>query len=385
MTTNRQQLLRLANALILIAGMMSCSRQPATEQHRRSPEAAEAFTIQELLTELRLREATEATKKMQFDPSQAFGSIAGTIRSASPKRIPQKTNPRLAGISSQEIYDRLIDLQAHWGGSAGRQEWFAADPALQQDARKVVSLFPATQFSTIQTANGLTYRLNFQTLGSYQYMVLGTTFPLCDNEPFREQPIGAFCSGVLVARNVIATAAHCLAVEPDPTKIRFVFDYRMTDAQNAQTSFGDDQIYLGKNIIDQRPSRIVEDWALIALDRDVKDTSRVATVRREGTLNTNEAVFAIGHPTGLPVKISAGGVIRDNSHQTIFTAALDVYSASSGCPIFNQQHVVEGILSRGDVDFVLEGRCARTHNCPDVGCTGDDCTRTTAFAHAIRP
>jgi hypothetical protein len=51
--------------------------------------------------------------------------------------------------------------------------------------------------------------------------------------------------------------------------------------------------------------------------------------------------------------------------------------------VFNENHIVEGVLSIGDKDFLHVGNCARTNNCPSAGCPGDTITRTTRFAEFV--
>jgi len=46
-------------------------------------------------------------------------------------------------------------------------------------------------------------------------------------------------------------------------------------------------------------------------------------------------------------------------------------------------HEVEGILVRGEADFVQQGTCPVSLVCPTTGCRGEDCTRTTEFAQFI--
>ena len=41
----------------------------------------------------------------------------------------------------------------------------------------------------------------------------GSSLNLCAEEPFREQVTGAFCSGTLVAEDLIMTAGHCITDE----------------------------------------------------------------------------------------------------------------------------------------------------------------------------
>ena len=57
--------------------------------------------------------------------------------------------------------------------------------------------------------------------------IFGTAYGLCDDKLFRNQPIGAFCSGFLVADDIIATAGHCVE-EDNVTDISFVFSFNAT-------------------------------------------------------------------------------------------------------------------------------------------------------------
>jgi hypothetical protein len=52
--------------------------------------------------------------------------------------------------------------------------------------------------------------------------------------------------------------------------------------------------------------------------------------------------------------------------------------------VFNSDtHEVEGILVRGETDFISNGSCTESLKCPNTGCRGEDCTRTTEFARLI--
>ena len=56
----------------------------------------------------------------------------------------------------------------------------------------------------------------------------------------------------------------------------------------------------------------------------------------------------------------------------------------SGSPVFNSDtHEVEGILVRGETDFVTQGSCRVSLVCPSSGCRGEDCTRTTEFVGSL--
>ena len=78
-----------------------------------------------------------------------------------------------------------------------------------------------------------------------------------------------------------------------------------------------------------------------------------------------------------------GNVVRDNNQLEVFVSNLDAYTGSSGSPVFNSSHIVEGILSRGERDFIEVQQCNRSLVCPNTGCRGEDCTRVTEFAKLI--
>src|SRR5918992_3754473 len=96
----------------------------------------------------------------------------------------------------------------------------------------------------------------------------GDAYNLCPSERFQDQASVSFCSGVLVAPDIIATAAHCLTGE-NLANIRFVFGYRMNDAHTAHTVFPNSEIYQGIEVIAWQQDATGSDWALIRLDRSV--------------------------------------------------------------------------------------------------------------------
>jgi hypothetical protein len=181
-------------------------------------------------------------------------------------------------------------------------------------------------------------------------------YNLCLYERFREQPTVSFCSGVLVAPDMIVTAAHCLTGK-NLANIRFVFGYRMSDAATAQTVFPTSEIYHGVEVIAWQLDDSGADWALIRLDRMVVN-HRISHIRQDGKISGGQAVHIIGHPLGLPAKFSSG-FVEENQYRAFFTADIASYSGNSGSPVFNTTtHELEGILVRGrDDEFVKEGDC----------------------------
>jgi secreted trypsin-like serine protease len=207
---------------------------------------------------------------------------------------------------------------------------------------------------------------------------------LCPSERFREQPTGAFCSGVLVAPDVIATAGHCIKDE-NIADIRFVFGYRMLDANTPDLVITNSDIYSGAEVIAwQVDDTTAADWALVRLDRAVVN-HRVARIRESGWISDGQDLHIIGHSIGLPAKFAGNAYVRDNQYRAVFVANLDAYPGNSGSPVFNSTtHEVEGILLGGEGgELVKQGDCYVLRVCPDTGCSGKYSTRTTEFVEYL--
>jgi S1-C subfamily serine protease len=262
-------------------------------------------------------------------------------------------------------------LHAYYGID-DRVEVFQLSGENLADADSVVALFP--EYNVQDRGDGTSELLT---------MNYGQRFNLCPSERFREQPSGSFCSGVLVAPDIIATAAHCIT-EMNVADIRFVFGYHMRDQSTPNLVINNSDIYQGVAVIGWHYDHFGADYALIQLDR-MAVNHHIAHIRESGTINDGQAVHVIGHPKGLPVKFAGGAVVRENRYQAFFIANLDTYRGNSGSPVFNSTtHEVEGILVRGKGDeFVKQGECSVSRVCPDASCRGEDSTRTTEFVHLL--
>jgi hypothetical protein len=208
-------------------------------------------------------------------------------------------------------------------------------------------------------------------------------YKLCSSEAFSSQPLGCFCSGFLVRPDVVATAGHCVKNKADLARMRFVFGFRMKNATSARENFAEDDVYEGVGLIGRKMTEDQTDWALVRLSRPVLGRSPVA-FRTAGKIAATQRLFVIGHPCGLPLKFADGARVRDNSPKPFFVANLDTYGGNSGSPVFNaQNHQVEGILVRGENDFVTSGSCYISLVCPTTGCRGEDVTRATQWSGAV--
>jgi hypothetical protein len=314
----------------------------------------------ELLAELRRRERNRVS--------------AGADRSLAQRKAAAMSARRrdLQDVPTVDLVRITRDRQRVVYGSDDRKELYdVKNPKVQLVSQSVAALVKASDL--VPKAGGFSLRT-----ASYQ-----EEYGLCGSERFASQPIACFCSGFLVAPDVIATAGHCVESKADLDEIRFVFGFRMQNAENARTEFGADDVYAGRKIIGRRYTEGDADWAVVQLDRPVVGRAPL-TIRRKGKVGNAQALFVIGHPCGLPQKYAPRAKVRDNSRVSFFVANLDTYGGNSGSPVFNTStRTVEGILVRGETDFVSNGTCSVSLVCPTTGCRGEDVMRSSAWAAKV--
>jgi V8-like Glu-specific endopeptidase len=251
------------------------------------------------------------------------------------------------------------------GWTDTRQDVYQLTGQNARDADSVVALFPAAQVR--DRGDGTSELLTVK---------YGAFYHLCPSERFWQQPSGSFCSGVLVAPDVIATAGHCIIGE-DITTIRFVFGYWMSNATTAETVRNNSEIYHGVEVIAWHLDDSASDWALVRLDRPVGE-HRIARIRESGTIRKGQAVHAIGYPLGLPSKF-VRGTVKSDKHAAFFTSDIPTYPGNSGSPVFNSSsHQLEGILTRGK-----GGKPVKQGDCFVSRSNGGMATRAAAFAPAL--
>ncbi|OQC06606.1 MAG: Trypsin [Candidatus Hydrogenedentes bacterium ADurb.Bin101] len=233
-----------------------------------------------------------------------------------------------------------------------------------------------------------TSRLTENTDGSYTlsapaaYLRYG--LPPCDGEPFGNQPTAPYCSGFMVGPDLIVTAGHCYN-STSFSNTRFVFGFHMLDAATPRLTFAKEQVYRGIEIVSSQSTGSF-DHCVVRVDRPIQAPGAQAfKIRRDGSIAPGEFVGVLGHPSGLPLKIAFGNTYVRNSVETgFFVANLDTYGGNSGSPVINAATgLLEGILVRGDTDFINRGTCFESNVVPADGGRGEDVTKATVFAEVV--
>lgn len=205
---------------------------------------------------------------------------------------------------------------------------------------------------------------------------------MCKHERFASQPAAANCSGFLIGADTLVTAGHCINQVSDCENHAWVFDYANTSEEKSAFTFDRSQVYRCTKIIArEKNSSDMNDYAVLKLDRPV--AGRKPLSYRTAGKPADDAVFTvIGHPTGLPVKITAAADMRDNTNPIYFRTNADTYGGNSGSAVVDSRTgVVEGILVRGDQDYQQSENdsCMVSVRRDQNGGRGEDITRITVL------
>ena len=197
---------------------------------------------------------------------------------------------------------------------------------------------------------------------------------------FLDQPIASFCTGFLIAPDLLVTAGHCFSRDGQTfsnlsapnvgNKSEYVWIFDYTNDVPGGTNGGLRYVNIPKNN-QYRIAEIIDasftglrgvdmDYAIVRLDRP---TDRKPFMFRVGQSVTLDDLLAmVGSPRGLPLKISDSARVTNNDGMYSFLTNLDAFGGNSGGPVFNLNGWIEGILVRGPSktqtqDFHYDATC----------------------------
>jgi len=210
---------------------------------------------------------------------------------------------------------------------------------------------------------------------------LAASESLCSGERFENQPVLALCSGVLIAKDIVLTAGHCVPNEEQCQSTKFVFGLELENETQIDVLVTHKNIYdCGELLYTQsgNAKENIADFALIRLARPVDDHP-IAKIDRSSKLLTGTKLMAFGYPNGIPLKYIDGNIRSNNLDLPFFVTNLGSFNRNSGSPVFDSETGgLQGILFDGEEDFVLDGQCFRAKHCSLDGCHGESVTRILA-------
>lgn len=260
-------------------------------------------------------------------------------------------------------------------GVDNRVEVYEASSSMQAVAARTAAMIPMDRLKlTVSETDS-----NLRTYSTRQGKLKDNG--ICADDRFADQPTPGSCSGFLVGPDLIVTAGHCARTASACQGNAWVFGFAMdATTQTAGLNIPDSQVYRCKELVNQKLNSLEgTDHALIRLDRVVSGLTPL-NLRTSGKIEDNTEIVVIGHPMGLPTKVSDGANVRKNVHPHFFVANLDTFGGNSGSAVFNTADLtVEGILVRGETDYKYNSAkgCQEVYVCADDKCRGEDVTRIT--------
>jgi V8-like Glu-specific endopeptidase len=176
------------------------------------------------------------------------------------------------------------------------------------------------------------------------------------DQPFANQPVSKWRYGTafLIAKNLLVTAHHVLSAieindKPDIKEARFVRNYIKKRPIQDENCYSFQDVHEPTAVIQEM---VEQDWAAIALKPcggllpspvEISDT----------VPKVNDPIYCLGHPTGLPMKVTYGKIKMING--LVAQARIDTYSGNSGSPVFcANTHKLIGMLTAGANDYSEE-------------------------------
>ncbi|MBE8221395.1 MAG: trypsin-like serine protease [Bdellovibrionales bacterium] len=276
------------------------------------------------------------------------------------------TKNKLINFQPKVIYDK-----------DNRKDFYEIkDKKIRDLSLATVALFDSSSLKAANDAETL-FKINAYTLKD--------SYNLCSSEKYLHQPAAAFCTGFLIAPDLIISAGHCALDQSDCENIHFVFDYKFSTKTQKQIQIPKSSIYFCKELMSQSDDTFL-DHSIIKLDRPVTDRKPLK-IRTKGLIQKNTKIFVMGYPSGIPLKITKGGARVSKVSETSFLANLDTFQGNSGSAVLNSKtYEVEGILVRGETDYKynLENSCNLTNVClKKDNCSGEGIVKITSIKKEI--
>lgn len=182
---------------------------------------------------------------------------------------------------------------------------------------------------------------------------------------FKDDPAFGFCTGFLIAPDILVTAGHCLDYSTY-SRMEWIFDYTnsLSYSPGGKIYISPDKRYKVKKILSHKHTGAgnnTDDYAVIQLDRPVNRSP--FRFRTSNAPKYNDRVDLIGSPMGVPLKMVQNGYVSQ-THSKVFHCNLDAFGGNSGGPVYNKNGFIEGILVMGPIKGKMKGyHVDKTCNC----------------------
>lgn len=291
---------------------------------------------------------------------------------------PPHTQTTTPTTTHEDVRLETAQQEVVYGEDDRQDVYEVEDPALEQLARRSIMAMISSRSITIDQDGSVSLRAG----------TLDQRYGLCSNQRYQEQITAASCSATLIDDDLIVTAGHCVETQAECESQKWVLGYLMEDESQLGPMNSADVFGCGQLVLSLNTNTL--DYAFIRLDRAV-DPLRgepAPVSARVDALALGEPLVMMGFPSGLPLKVEAGGAVSDPRNTgallNYFKATVDAFGGNSGSGVFDAQGEQVGILVRGETDYVPSGRCTIVNELSASRGPGDDAEEITYLSRAIR-
>jgi V8-like Glu-specific endopeptidase len=319
--------------------------------------------------------------------SACAGAPAATEAPAAPEEPAVPEAPAATEAPSEPV-EPGEGYPVQYGQDTRMEPFQHTDSKLKEMADSVAIFVHKNQVNVSESTVSLDgYTLN--EMSELGWLVSDANVPMCTGELFSSQVAPGFCTGFLVAEDILVTAGHCLVKTPC-SDTNIVFGFQM-ESNDSLAKIPKDNVFECAEVIaqvtpDQENQTL--DYAIVRLDRSTGRAGLNYSI--DDQLKAQDNVAVLGYPSGLPQKIASNAFVLSNEVSSpFFIANLDTFGSNSGSPVINMDtYQVEGILVRGTTDYVLsdDGSCVQVNRCPESGgvnCAGENATKMGTLADRI--
>jgi len=180
---------------------------------------------------------------------------------------------------------------------------------------------------------------------------VGEVFGLCASELGVELPAAAVCTGVAVAANVVATAAHCVADQEDCDRLVLIRGFLW---DSWQPNVPAEHVFKCRRILFRRYHDCSDaDLALIEISPPMDAFAELA----ERSPKFGEKVIACGASFGAPIRCDPEAIVSGATPSAV-TLAADLAIGASGGPVLDTTGRLVGVVSGGADDLSWGATCA---------------------------
>ncbi len=258
-------------------------------------------------------------------------------------------------ISHQSYGQRIESIY----GKDKRQNYYELPAELKALSKSQVALVSEDDLTLTENNQ---FKINTSNLGDVEN--------LCPEERFINEPTLSNCSGIIWSENYVITAGHCINSKSCKNTY-IVTNYFLKSTSDTISTISSKNVYRCSEVVARSNSNSL-DYAIIKLDRPAQDFNRIKL--ENPSLNEGGKVYALGFPSGLPLKFSGYGEVQ-SLHSNFFSANISGFEGNSGSPVFKEEtNELIGLYVRGEKDYIWDRnrRCNKAFICKDKLCSGEE-------------